>query len=288
MLRDWTDSLKFDGLSAEAERLFIRLIMKADDYGRFHAEPRLVKASTFPFAESLRVDSVSCWLTELSTHGLILRYEVGGREYLAIPDFGQRLKQSREKFPAMPGTPEKWLPTSGDVRQVPAASGNFPPLPGSSGKFRPEEKGSEVEGETEREVSLESEEKASPPPAAPPAPRPRPRAGGVPINPMTELKACINGLRAEWGKPAHWSSSEDHALFGGVSSQMAEMTDDDWKLLKAYLAASHRKEDGYWVPNNRSKFVDTFADVFSHAQRWGKKTGHAPAPKPPTGGSVWR
>ena len=51
MLRDWTDSLKFDGLSAEAERLFARLLMKADDYGRYHADPRLVRAGCFPLTE---------------------------------------------------------------------------------------------------------------------------------------------------------------------------------------------------------------------------------------------
>ena len=55
ILRDWTDSLRFDGLSAEAERLFTRLIMKADDYGRFHADPRLLRAGCFPLSENLRM-----------------------------------------------------------------------------------------------------------------------------------------------------------------------------------------------------------------------------------------
>ena len=35
ILRDYTDSLCFDGIGAEVERLFIRLLTKADDYGRF-------------------------------------------------------------------------------------------------------------------------------------------------------------------------------------------------------------------------------------------------------------
>jgi hypothetical protein len=51
ILRDYTDSAAFDGLSAEGERLFIRLLMKADDFGRFHANPKLVKALCFPLAE---------------------------------------------------------------------------------------------------------------------------------------------------------------------------------------------------------------------------------------------
>lgn len=136
MLRDWTDSLKFDGISADAERLFVRLIMKADDYGRFHAEPRLIKASCFPLIENLRPNDLTRWLDELSTRQLILRYETDGRNCLAIVNYGQRLKKSRAKFPPMDGKEPDWLPCS-DM---------FPELPGTSRNFPPEEKRREEEG----------------------------------------------------------------------------------------------------------------------------------------------
>jgi len=146
ILRDWTDSLKFDGLSPEAERLFIRLIMKADDFGRYHADPRLVKSGCFPLAESLRANTVSAWLTELSDRALVFCYTVQDREFLAIYNFSQRLKQSRAKFPPPDGKSADFLPLSDDFREV----------PGSSGKFPPE---SETYSDTESESESDNEKK---------------------------------------------------------------------------------------------------------------------------------
>ena len=48
ILRDWTDSEPVNSLSVHAERLFVRLIMKADDYGRLTDHPKLLRAMLFP------------------------------------------------------------------------------------------------------------------------------------------------------------------------------------------------------------------------------------------------
>lgn len=136
MLRDWTDSLRFDDLSAEAERLFTRLIMKADDYGRFHADPRLVKAACFPLSESLRANTVSTWLTELSGRKLVFSYTAGTLDLLAIVNFRQRLKMSRPKFPAPDGKPPDWLPESIEPTELPGTSRNFPEVAEFSGSSR--------------------------------------------------------------------------------------------------------------------------------------------------------
>lgn len=125
ILRDWTDSDRLDGVSAEAERMFVRLLMKADDYGRFHAEPRRLKAALFPLIDSLRQDAIVRWLTELSARQLILLYESADhRQLLAIPRFGQRLKQSVPKFPPPVGMPDGWIPDD---------SGNFPEVAARDG-----------------------------------------------------------------------------------------------------------------------------------------------------------
>jgi hypothetical protein len=123
LLRDWTDSDRFDGITAEAERMFVRLLMKADDYGRFHAEPRRLKAALYPLIENLRQDALIRWLDELSTRQLVFLYESDDhRQLLAIPRFGQRLKQSVPKFPPPPGMPADWRPTEG-------SSGKSPEVP---------------------------------------------------------------------------------------------------------------------------------------------------------------
>lgn len=115
LLRDWTDSAPFDGISAEAERLFTRLIMKADDYGRFHADPRLIKGNCFPLLETLRTEHIGRWLDELSHRNLVFRYEVGHRKLLAIINFGQRLRQTKAKFPPPKDEPDDWLPQSAAI-----------------------------------------------------------------------------------------------------------------------------------------------------------------------------
>lgn len=128
ILRDWTDSFRFEKLSAESERMFIRLIMKADDYGRFHAEPRLIKAGCFPLLEDLKTKQIERWINELCEHKLVFCYEVNTRKFLVICNYGQRLKISKAKFPAPAGKEVDWLLTSED----------FPEVAGSSRDFRSE------------------------------------------------------------------------------------------------------------------------------------------------------
>jgi hypothetical protein len=121
MLRDWTDSLKLEKIPATAERLFVRIIMKADDYGRFHADPRLVRAACFPL-EDCGTKAVESDLQELAKRGLIYVYTVEERDYLAVVNYGQRLKQSRPKFPPEDGSDDEWKPTSGNFRELPPRS----------------------------------------------------------------------------------------------------------------------------------------------------------------------
>lgn len=116
-------------VSSDAERLLTRLIMKADDYGRYHADPRLVKAGCFPLLPKITVEQVNGWIDELAENDLILTYVVNGRTYIVIPDFGQRTyDRVKPKFPCRTGEQEPWFPSreSGTVRDSPGQSGNFP------------------------------------------------------------------------------------------------------------------------------------------------------------------
>lgn len=99
LLRDWTDSEKVHKLTAEAERFFLRLIMKADDYGRYFANIKLLKASLFPLYEKLKDEKVEAWLNECQGNDLIHVYEVGTKRYLEIKSFDQKLKVRRSKYP---------------------------------------------------------------------------------------------------------------------------------------------------------------------------------------------
>lgn len=100
MLRDWTNSEKVNALSVHAERFFTRLIMKADDYGCFYADARLLKANLFPFLlDTIREADLLRWMTECQKAGLVVLYESSGKNYLQIVEFNQRLRQKTQKFP---------------------------------------------------------------------------------------------------------------------------------------------------------------------------------------------
>jgi hypothetical protein len=108
ILRDCTDSVPINSLSWQAEVLFYRLIMKADDFGRFTANPRLLGALAFPLRD-VRETDLSRWLTECVTAGLVVTYEAEGKKCLLLKKFGQRLRTKRAKYPA----PQDVTTTSG-------------------------------------------------------------------------------------------------------------------------------------------------------------------------------
>lgn len=100
ILRDWTDSEKVNALSVHAERFFVRLIMKVDDYGRYSANVKLLKSSLYPFLiDEVREADISRWTTECEKAGLILLYVVASKPYLQIDNFKQTLRQKTEKYP---------------------------------------------------------------------------------------------------------------------------------------------------------------------------------------------
>lgn len=94
ILRDWTTSENIDRLSEGAELFFVRLIMKADDHGCFHSNPKLLKAALFPLRE-YKLTQIDGWILECKKVGIILIYG----KYLQIINFGQRLRTMNSKFP---------------------------------------------------------------------------------------------------------------------------------------------------------------------------------------------
>lgn len=132
LLRDWTDSEKIDSLSAESERFFTRLIMKADDHGCFHANPKLLKSALFPLKE-ITDEEINSWLESCVEVELLIVYSCNSKPYLKINEFGQRLRTMKSKFPQ---------PNASDLQT-------------NASNSRPE-----VEGEGEHEEEIENEVEA--------------------------------------------------------------------------------------------------------------------------------
>lgn len=94
-------SESLSGVSAEAEVLFYRLIVKADDFGLYHGNPKIIASLLFP----LNVPSekkVASWLSELCNSGLVATYTADdGKKYLKLLswDKHQNRRAQKSKFP---------------------------------------------------------------------------------------------------------------------------------------------------------------------------------------------
>lgn len=103
ILRDWTDSEPVNALDPWAERTFTRLIMKADDDGRLRRETKVLRPLLYPLLlDSVREADLSRQLQDLEQAGLVRFYDVGGKQYLYIVNFRQRVREGGTKHPPPP------------------------------------------------------------------------------------------------------------------------------------------------------------------------------------------
>lgn len=119
----WLESEAINSLDQGAELFFLRLCLRADDYGCYHANPVLLKSLLFPLREATRSTDIPRWLAACEKAGLVRCYSdhATGKSCLHIPKFGQRVK---------PGTKRKF-------GEVPDFSRKIPENPGRSEKIPP-------------------------------------------------------------------------------------------------------------------------------------------------------
>ncbi len=99
ILRDWTDSFIVHELTSDEERFFLRLLMKADDFGRFHGDSKLLNANLFPLHDFKRQE-VGKWRDKCAKVGLLSIYEdERKRLYVEVKNFNQRTRQQVSKYP---------------------------------------------------------------------------------------------------------------------------------------------------------------------------------------------
>lgn len=115
VLRDTTYSESINLLSPGAEVFFYRLIMKADDYGSYHANPKLVRSLLFPL-KNLKDASVDEWMGECVNAGLIFLYSAQNKPYCRILNFNQRLRNMRGRFPPPSDEETELAASRGDSR----------------------------------------------------------------------------------------------------------------------------------------------------------------------------
>jgi len=90
-------------LSAEAERLFYRLLTQADDFGRFDARPCVVRSRCFQLGGASD-ERVQGWLEQLCLHRVICLYTIEDKDYGHFPTWEkyQRIRSPRSRYPDPP------------------------------------------------------------------------------------------------------------------------------------------------------------------------------------------
>lgn len=88
-------------LSWPAEVFYRRVMSVVDDFGRFYAHPKLLRAACYPLLlDRVSDPDIGKWLTECVTAGLIRTYQVSSKQYLELLDFRQQVRAKESKYPA--------------------------------------------------------------------------------------------------------------------------------------------------------------------------------------------
>ena len=97
---------RVDALSAEAEVFYRRLMSRADDYGRFDGDWRVLRSELYPLRNgTVTREQIENWLAECTKllpaeqEPLILQYFVGRKRFLQITNFMQPLR-SKSRWPS--------------------------------------------------------------------------------------------------------------------------------------------------------------------------------------------
>jgi hypothetical protein len=102
-------SKKINAISEGAENLYYRVNIKADDYGRYHAEPEILKGQVYTLRK-IKLAEIFRRIDELWKIELIKLYVVKDEKYLEIVDFEkhQTFKTDRLKKAEYP-EPKEYL-----------------------------------------------------------------------------------------------------------------------------------------------------------------------------------
>ena len=98
------DSSSIDSVSPEAERLYYRLLVNVDDFGRMDARLPIIKARCFPLKEEMKSSVIEKWLKELAESGLTLVYICMDEPFLQFTKWDNKPRASESKFPAFDDT----------------------------------------------------------------------------------------------------------------------------------------------------------------------------------------
>ena len=94
------DSVLIDGLTAEEEVFFYRLLVVSDDFGRMDARLPVLKSKMYPLRDDPKLtQKIDSHVRSLVRQGLAVCYQVDDKQYLQILKWEQRVR-SKGKYPS--------------------------------------------------------------------------------------------------------------------------------------------------------------------------------------------
>lgn len=108
-------------------RLWVGLIVMADDFGNGDARPAIIKGRVFPLRDRVTVKDIDTALHGLAAIGCVSLYEVGGKPYYTFPTWAnyQRVRNKIHKIPT-PDESDAVFADCGELPQVAADCGELP------------------------------------------------------------------------------------------------------------------------------------------------------------------
>lgn len=115
-------------ISAEAERFFWRLVVKADDFGLYYGDPRILASLCFP-QKPPSEQKIRSWLNELVREDMVGTYTApeDGKKYLKLLNWGkcQQTRAKSSKYPEPSSFDSKCKQANGNqmLANVPVSQG---------------------------------------------------------------------------------------------------------------------------------------------------------------------
>lgn len=113
--------------------LFIRLIVSADDFGRFDGRPAIIRGALFPL-DDVTVKAIRDALSKLSTQGMVNLYEVDGKPTLELTAWRKHNKP-RAKESKYPSPDDACSQMQTDANRCKQNQANAPVIRNSNSEF---------------------------------------------------------------------------------------------------------------------------------------------------------
>lgn len=121
-----TDSAKWNACDWEVQSFYIRLITLVDDFGRYEANPKLLRGHAFALREDITSSMIIDMCKQLQGNDLADFYEVAEKQYVQIANWIEKARADKSKFPAKDDSCKQMF--SNDSKcSPPSSSSSSPP-----------------------------------------------------------------------------------------------------------------------------------------------------------------